>query len=159
MAKRQIDDKTIGLKQPTFDDLVNELVRIIKLSKKSVKLAAQPFEAAKQFLDIIGKQKTNEKIKLLTSVKKNKEFYVWPYAENAKYLLTKFLNASFELQTIVIAAREDNIYWRGDDLEYFYIMINETEKMRSMGIVEYKKQAKQSYNGLVNQFKKKSDAA
>jgi len=159
MAKKQVDGKANNLKQPTFDDLVDQLARIIKSSKKSVKLPAQPIEAAERFITIIGNQKPNEKIRLITNVKKNREFYIWPYAENAKYLLTKFLNASFELQTIVIAAREDGIYWRGDELDIFYKIIEETEKMKSMGLVEYKKQAKQSYSNLVKQFKKKADAA
>lgn len=87
-----LDGKTNNLKQPTFDDLVDKLAQIIKSSKKSVKLAAHPIDAAKQFLIIIGNQKPGEKIKLVKNVKKNKEFYVWPYAENAKYLLKKFLN-------------------------------------------------------------------
>lgn len=152
-----LDGKTNNLKQPTFDDLVDKLAQIIKSSKKSVKLAAHPIDAAKQFLIIIGNQKPGEKIKLVKNVKKNKEFYVWPYAENAKYLLKKFLNGSFELQTIVVAAREDGIFWRGDELDNFYKIIDETEKMRTMGIAEYKRQALRSMRNLLNSVTGKVD--
>lgn len=57
----------------------------------------------------------------------------------------------------MVAAREDGIFWRGDELDNFYKIIDETEKMRTMGIAEYKRQALRSMRNLLNSVTGKVD--
>jgi hypothetical protein len=66
-----------------------------------------------------------------------------------KYLLCVYLGATLDLQQLVVAAREDGIFWRGDDYPAFVCVIDETEKMRNLGLIEYRRQARATM-GRVN---------
>lgn len=46
--------------------------------------------------------------------------WIFPYQERIEYLVRKFLSLEDERdRRLIVRAREDGIYWRGDDLEWF----------------------------------------
>jgi len=104
------------------------------------------------WLNLIEQQKSYEKPRKVSSNSSKPDkpvfHWVWPYAEKVKNLLIKYLQSDKKLQKLIQAAREDKIYWRGDDFDMFVNIINETELMRKIGIVEYKKQTKEKLKKL-----------
>jgi len=66
---------------------------------------------------------------------------VWkcPYHERLLVTLAIFLTRPAEEQSIIIEARKDGVYWRGDDIAFFARVWDETLRMRQMGVEEYRK--------------------
>jgi len=53
-------------------------------------------------------------------------------------------------QRIVLAGiREDRVWWRGDEISDYAKIIDETLKMRDMGVVAYRKQALKAFKSVL----------
>jgi len=65
----------------------------------------------------------------------------FPYIERMVHNLRVFLTSDKHLQELVVAAREDGIFWRGGPLDRFAAVIEETERMRKVGIEQYRREA------------------
>ena len=63
------------------------------------------------------------------------------YAERIAYLFGKYLKMPKEMQDLIKGARAEEIFWRGDEQKFFINLVKETQKMREMGVSEYRKQA------------------
>ena len=61
-----------------------------------------------------------------------------PYHSRILYTLSIFLRLSVSDQRIVVAAREDGIFWRGDTIKFFMLVIDETQRMRKIGVENYR---------------------
>jgi len=131
---------------PTFHGLEAELLGMIESHRKSTRKAyppsvpANPADAVQWFIKLMPGQKHNEAMRERSTLK-GRKYWSWPYADRLKYLVRSFFAADVDLQNLVIAARQDRIEWRGDDLELFAKVIEETESMRNVGIEAYCKQA------------------
>ena len=64
--------------------------------------------------------------------------WVCPYHSRILYTLSIFLRLSVSDQRIVVAAREDGIFWRGDTIKFFMLVIDETQRMRKIGVENYR---------------------
>ena len=66
--------------------------------------------------------------------------YRWecPYHRRLEYTLRKFMDMPPKDRRVIVAAREDGVYWRGDDMRFFVSLIGETTRMREMGIEHYR---------------------
>lgn len=71
------------------------------------------------------------------------KYWRTPYIDRVGATLRQFFAAPEHFQTLILAAAEDNIFWRGEDIESFGVVIRETEQMRKIGVAEYRKQAMQ----------------
>lgn len=131
---------------PTIHGLESELAQIIESHLNSRRKAypqgvpRDSAEAVQWFTKLFAGQKHNEAVRQL-STRNGKKYWIWPYADRLKYLTKKFFMAEQELRELIIAARQDRIEWRGDDFDFFVRVIDETEKMRGMGIDAYRKHA------------------
>lgn len=141
--------KADGLSWPTVSGLICELSSIIGRHKLAGKLANDTDAAAHRWLDLIEKPNASEAPQKLSNEKTGRVFFRWPYAERAVYCLLKYLALPAEFQKIIIAAREDGIYWRGDDFEFFRKVIDETITMRDMGREPYMAQARQKVGAVI----------
>lgn len=65
----------------------------------------------------------------------------YPYIRRVCATLRKFLMSTEAEQRIIVAAREDGIYRRGEDGYHFPLVIREVELQRELGPEEYRKQA------------------
>lgn len=66
----------------------------------------------------------------------------WPYADRLIYLARKFRSLSDDHKNLVITARIENIFWRGDDHDRFNTIVTETILYRDLNPIEkanYKK--------------------
>lgn len=162
MYSNEKENKDSPLIPPTPNDLENQLAETIRISRQSLKLASNPFDAARQIVNLFEKELPEEKLKLVTTKSKtgtDKKLYVWLYAERIKYLLIKFLGAGHKLQSLIVAAREDDIYWRGDEFDVFVSLITQYEKMRSMPKGKYRKQSFRQMLNFVEAKTTESSAA
>jgi hypothetical protein len=69
----------------------------------------------------------------------------YPYLDRLMMTLKKYLGMSREDQVIIFGCIDENIAWRGDDINFFYThehsVYNETMKMRETSPEEYRKTA------------------
>lgn len=118
---------------PTVHDFKNKLERLMLRENVDITLA--------WFMGLIEPHQPEEAPRVITVG--GERVWSWPYEVRVISLLKKYLKADHSFQETITAARADNIYWRGDDREQFNMIINETERMRSMGVVAYRKEVKE----------------
>lgn len=85
----------------------------------------------------------------------------FPYIERLMNNLRRFIELDHDKQRLILAAREDRIYWRGDDCETrlealdgmtpFELVISETERAREIGIDQFKGQAAKQIENFIRQ--------
>lgn len=79
-------------------------------------------------------------------------FWQEPYVDRVIACLKRYLNADEGLQRTIVAAREDDIPWRGDDERVFRLVIEETERMREMGRDAYREAGRRKFRALVESY-------
>lgn len=65
----------------------------------------------------------------------------WPYGDLVRLLLARFCRSDEQMQRLIIAASEDEIFWQGEPHELLLSIINETELQRGLGVDDYRKHA------------------
>lgn len=65
------------------------------------------------------------------------------------YLEAKLRRQKPSEQQFIRAAREDGVYWRGDQIEFFREVYSETFRMRSMGARKYRAEAIDKLRALI----------
>ncbi len=126
MAKKQIDNDGPG-RMPTVNDFRNWFVDLMDELKADLKID--------WFLGLVEPHQKEEAPR--TSAVGGKRIWVWPYMARMEMLLRKYLSCDETFKQIIIGARADGIFWRGDDQEFFINVINETERMRKIGAAVY----------------------
>lgn len=81
------------------------------------------------FLDLFETQRKYEQQQQRLN-RDGKEYLVDPYAERIGYLTSAYLNQSSNFQQYIQAARQDGIYWRGDDQATFEHVCDQTMRWR-----------------------------
>lgn len=61
----------------------------------------------------------------------------WDYGDQVIAHFKKYVSLPAKDRNIIQDARGEGIYWRGDELVFFKTVINETKKMREIGIAKY----------------------
>ena len=64
-----------------------------------------------------------------------------PYHARLGLTLRVFLKLKHEDQKIIIACREDGVFWRGDDIDFLLKVAHETARMHEIGIESYRREA------------------
>ena len=72
----------------------------------------------------------------------------YPYLDRTADTLKRFLRLTIAQKEIVIAAREDGVYWRGDNMDFFMQVVNETMDMHEIGVPAYRQKAIKKLNAL-----------
>lgn len=90
-----------------------------------------------------------------------KDEYRWesPYIRRLSQTLTKFLSLNENDQRLIIAAKEEGVYWRGDEINFFMKVVSETQRMRKMGVQKYREESIGKLKKFVSKVKdKEADA-
>jgi len=82
-----------------------------------------------------------------------KKAWAWPYADRLKGNLKKYLQIDVEFQGLIISAAEDGIFWRGEDRNFFNLVIDEALTLRETTLDEYKAGAREQYRQAKSGFK------
>lgn len=80
----------------------------------------------------------------------------YPYARRVIACLRSFIALDENDQQTIKAARKDGVYWRGDSMDTFVRIWDETQRMREVGVADYRKHAKAAMNAALG---RRSDAA
>jgi len=56
----------------------------------------------------------------------------WPYGNRIGFMARAFIQLPQVSREIIITARRDGIFWRGDDIEFFNTVIDETHDYRGL---------------------------
>ena len=129
--------------RPVLSELRAVVAQVLRTTSSDHPIHRMPKDenaAVDWFLRLIEPEHRTERPQEIRT--KTGAYWRWPYADRVVYMLRGYLAASESLQRLVVAAREDAIYWRGDDEPFFIGVINETEKMRAMGLDEYRRDAR-----------------
>jgi len=135
--------------RPILADLEADMVQVLRTSSSDHPTHGIPKDenaAIDWFMRLVEPEHRTERPQEIRN--KSGQSWRWTYADRVLYLLRKYLVAPLELQQLVVAAREDGIFWRGDDYPFFVCVIDETEKMRDLGLVEYRRQARAAMGSL-----------
>jgi len=65
------------------------------------------------------------------------------------YLDVKVRFARPSEQKFIEAARSDRVFWRGDEIEFFKAVYEETFRMRAMGPIAYRAESISRLKGLI----------
>ena len=119
------------LQYPTLNEFKVKFESVLKNGKANF--------SADWFLKLIQPPQPEEAPRIKNY--KGDEWWDWPYEARAIFLFRKYMTCDEEFQKFIIAAREDNIYWRGDEPEFFYLVVKEHERMKEMGVEKYQQEA------------------
>ena len=64
--------------------------------------------------------------------------WICPYHNRVLHSLSIFLRRPASEQRVIVAAREDGIFWRGDSIIFFMRVVDETTQMRKVGVENYR---------------------
>jgi len=64
-----------------------------------------------------------------------------PYHRRLEHTLRKFMGMRHEERHTILVAREEKIFWRGDEIHFFRRLIEETTRARKIGPSQYREEA------------------
>lgn len=125
------------------DELMKVLGRYMAYRKLPDFMPPAPIDAARWWMEQQEPPKEEDRPRQVSVFGANNERrWICPYHQRLSYTLGKFLNRMTpKEQKIILAAREDKIYWRGDEIDFLMLVIAETTRMRTMGIESYRIEA------------------
>ena len=129
---------------PTIDDLLHDLAHVIIAVRDEDRCHpalkhATPHDGARYMLRVLT---CGREIPGPTRRRsKGEDYWVWPERDRLVQLARMFLAQTEDFQRYIVAAQEDGIQWRGDPEWFFRFVVDETEKMQSVGIETYKQEA------------------
>ena len=142
------DRKTCGWKEspgadcykPTVEQLQKSLEQIIY---KKFDGAVNAQEEVAAFLAIMMPARDDEK-----PYRNRTNRWCWPYGDRINYCLGVFLLLNKTSQEAIRAASDNKIYWRGEPLSQFTIIISETMRQREIGLEAYRAEGKHRLMGM-----------
>lgn len=63
----------------------------------------------------------------------------YPYIRRLCATLRAFLMTDAKQQGFIVAAKEEGIWWRGEDKEHYAVVIREVDSQRVLGVEEHRK--------------------
>ena len=119
-------------------------------------LPHDPLEAAKWFMDLMEPMRDGEAANIKYTRKGNQRYWDTPYLDRLAYLFGKYVSLSEADQAIIVGCCEEEVYWRGEDIEHYYrsehSVYHETLKMREMGVRPYIQEARRKALGVFKQL-------
>jgi len=127
---------------PNYDSLVHEILNILRVANIS-----DPESKVRKFIDLLEPEKRNESAREVQVVGGGTR-WVWPYEVRVKQCLLKYLQLDDDDKRVIQRARNDGIFWRGDDMAFFNDVIIETMRMREIGVESYRAQCVEKMKAL-----------
>ena len=124
------------------DDLIKVLGRYMAYHKLPDFMPPAPVDAARWWMEQQEQPKDDERPRQTSIHGGEGRRWICPYHMRVSYTLEKFLNQMTEKERrIIMAAGDDNIFWRGEEMDFFMLAIEETGRMRKMGTEAYRIEA------------------
>ena len=137
------DEKRQVSAPPHILDTLSKILRSYQMRKHHLPACMpQDVDQAAQFW--IGMQEApNEQFESprRTGTKDGGSTWDCPYHARLSLTLRAFLSLKPEQHKIIIACREDDVFWRGDDIDFLLKVAHETARMHEIGIESYRREA------------------
>ena len=72
-----------------------------------------------------------------------------PYHDRLSATLRTFLGMSTDEQRMIITCREDDVFWRGEPIDFLLTVAHETLWMREIGMPTYRREAMTKYGRFI----------
>lgn len=133
-----------GNSKPTLETLIDQCAQYLMTvpgEKYPDSLPSNPADAARFWVEkVIGRRGDGPQL-VQSRDKDATQVWRWPWGEMVRLLLARFVRADNVMQRLIIAAAEDEVFWRGEPHDVLVATVNETELQRMIGADEYRKHA------------------
>jgi len=136
------------LKKPDTIHVLSEIMHrwYLKHSEQCA-LPPHPEQAARHWVFLQEKPSSMEAPNIIAK-KGGGSTWNTPYLDRLVNTLNKFLHFGLESQNYIISAHKAGIPWRGDDMDFFKKVVEQTEEMREIGVDKYRARATTSDIGM-----------
>lgn len=145
---KEDNEEYVVLPEPTMQGLFSEIVQIISKvhpKKYPKQLPTNAHDAGNKFIGLIQyRQIWSEKPRMNAGG----NIWIWPFRVRVLMLLDKYLTADDLLRDTIDSAKIAGVDWRGDDFNGLVLVVNEHERMDKIGLVGYRKEAKEKIKNL-----------
>jgi hypothetical protein len=116
-------------------------------------LPAIPMLAAMRWIELQEpRRKRGEDVRYVAIPNGEGQREIDPYVERLRGTLQAFLIADDALRDLVVEGVKEKIYWRGDSMEMFVSIYEETLRMREIGLDAYRAEARQKARGVIRKL-------
>ena len=130
-----------GSRPPMVEDEINTVIRQFSSKRHLPECMPKNFsDVAGWWISKIEPPKETEHPQSMSTADGEGIRWVCPYHNRVLYTLRKFINSSNKDCQYILAAREDGIFWRGDDISFFIGVVAETVRMRKIGVKNYREE-------------------
>lgn len=131
------------MSRPTLDDLLSDIAGII-IDTPGHRLPpqiqhARPRESAEWLLKVLTCDRPVPGPRRIGRGENAR--WDWPERLHYATLAMQYLSLDADFQSLIVAAFEDGIQWRGDGRRMFDEILTEHERMLEMGVEAYRQQA------------------
>jgi len=122
--KKKVDVESVALDRSLFDYFIEQ-----RLNRSLPEMHGQaPYEFFSELFEPEGRE---ERKNMVENRHTEREAIVWPYAIRVLGLARKYITMSARERQYIVRCRESEIFWRGDDMDFFRTYVAE--------LLEYKK--------------------
>lgn len=111
-----------------------------------------PMHAALRWVELQEPRKRGENVRYVAVPNGEGQREIDPYVERLRGTLQAFLLADDALRDLVVEGVKEKIYWRGDSMEMFVRIYEETLRMREIGLDAYRAEARQKARGVIRKL-------
>ena len=148
--------------RPTLDDVRRDTSRMLQnyMAARAQERLPEPFpptlaDGVGWWLNCLTEpEKPFERPSLVNS--QRGDFWIYPYRDRNRYLLTRFLGLDGAERRTIAAAREEGIHWRGDDPQFLRQVYVEHAKMAEMGAEKYIPEAFRQMRQMIAKMEKRT---
>lgn len=129
---------------PTLEDLDSDLAQIAGLvptERRPAGMPPGPQDAARWLRSHIFEPPQRDEAPKQITCRDGSTIWRWGYRDRCVVLARAFFALDAAAQSYILAAREDGIPWRGDDLPVFQRIVEEAMRMQEIGADAYRKEA------------------
>lgn len=98
-----------------------------------------PVQAARWWIRMQEPGKNNERPRQMQKKSGHGNYWITPYTDRLIHTLGKYIHLPNQDSEFIQAARQEGIFWRGDNMPFFKHASEETKKQREMGAEEYRR--------------------
>jgi len=139
MGKKNWDDQSAtDQPKPCIQDVIDEATNIVTQYQ-------HPADAGRWIIaKLLEPERPEERSRMTAMTGSSGNRWDYPYRSRVIPCVQKYCTLTPDDRKFIKAAREDGVFWRGDDMDFFHTVYDETMKMREVGIETYRKKALES---------------
>lgn len=128
---------------------IDELIKIISKHRElPLCIPIRPIDAANWWVDMQEPMSKYERPRQVATSGKDSLRWDTPYINRICINLRKFLMLKKPDHDFIVGAKDDGVWWRGDDMRFFHGLYDEAMMQKDIGKDRYRKRVKTAMRGL-----------